>query len=60
MPRKPTDSLDIKVRPEPHEKAAFLKAAEKARQSLNQWMIQAAVERAEREGIPVDRKRAAR
>ena len=60
MARAPTPKGDIKVTPELHEKTAFIKAAEKARQSLSQWMIAAAVEAAERQGIPVDKKGRAR
>jgi uncharacterized protein (DUF1778 family) len=41
------------VTPETHEKAAFIEAAKRSRQSLSAWMIQAAVERAERQGVAV-------
>ncbi|HVZ88066.1 MAG TPA: hypothetical protein VHG72_13930 [Polyangia bacterium] len=53
MPRAPTQKGDIKVLPEPHEKAAFIEGSRRARQSLSAWMIQAGVERAERQGIVV-------
>jgi len=51
MARKATDIPDIKVRPTKQEKLLFLKASEMARQSLNQWMIAAALEKAERDGV---------
>lgn len=55
MARPPSKEGDIKVRPKPHEKAVFIEAAEKARQTLGAWMMQAALERAERQGlVPVD------
>ena len=50
MARKATDIPDIKVRPTAPEKRLFLKASEAARMSLNQWMIQAALEKIERDG----------
>jgi predicted HicB family RNase H-like nuclease len=53
MPRPPTDSPDIKVRVTPNVKAAFVEAAEKARQSLTQWMIQAGEERVARQGVKI-------
>jgi uncharacterized protein (DUF1778 family) len=56
MARPPTEEGDIKVAPEVHEKRAFIKASKAARQSLSQWMIQAAIERAERQGVPVEKK----
>jgi uncharacterized protein (DUF1778 family) len=55
MARQPSQVGDIRVSPRSEEKAAFVKAAAGARQSLNQWMIQAAVERAEREGVRIKR-----
>lgn len=36
---------------ERHEKAVFIEASVKARQSLSQWLIQAGLERAERQGL---------
>jgi len=57
MSRSATPKGDIKVLAEPHEKAIFIAAAEQARQSLTQWMIQAGLERAERQGIKADKKR---
>lgn len=46
-----TDSPDIKVRVQTHEKTLFVKAADLARQSLTQWLTQAGIERAERQGL---------
>lgn len=43
----------MKVSPLPHEKAAFIEAARRARQSLSQWIITAGVAQAERQGVPV-------
>lgn len=43
----------MKVTPLPHEKAAFIEASKRARQSLSQWAVQAMVERAEKQGVPV-------
>jgi|GEM_PF-6602195 len=40
---------EIKVRPTPKEKADFEAAATRARQSLNQWMIAAGLEKLARE-----------
>lgn len=37
--------------PERHEKAVFIEASQRARQSLSQWLIQAGLERAERQGL---------
>jgi len=56
MARSATPKGDIKVTPEPHEKAVFIAAAEQARQSLTQWMIQAGLERAERQGLKPKRQ----
>lgn len=55
MPRPASEEGDIKVTPEVHEKRAFIKAAALARQSLTQWMIQAGIERAERQGVAVEK-----
>lgn len=43
----------MKVTPALHEKTAFIEASRRARQSLNQWAVQAMIERAVREGVPV-------
>jgi uncharacterized protein (DUF1778 family) len=61
MGRSPTTAGDIKVRPQEFEKAAFIEAARRRRQTLNQWMIAAAVEEARRQGVAVEEpKRKAR
>jgi len=60
MARAATEEGDIKVTPEVYEKRAFIKAAALARQSLTQWMIQAAIERAERQGVAVEKPRGRR
>lgn len=54
--RAPTDSPDIKVRVLPHEKALFVKACELARQSLTQWMTQAGIERAAKQGLRLPKR----
>lgn len=59
MARTPSQAGDIRVSPRTEEKAAFIKASAAARQSLNQWMIQAGIERAEREGVRVRRPKSA-
>lgn len=51
---------DIKVTPQPPEKAAFIKAAAAARQSLSQWMIAAAVKAAAEQGFPVEKPKGGR
>jgi uncharacterized protein (DUF1778 family) len=56
MARPPTEEGDIKIVPEVHEKRAFIKAATAARQSLNQWMIAAAIKAAAEQGFPVEKK----
>lgn len=43
------ESTRINLRPEPEVKAAFDQAATAARQSLNQWMITAGLEKVERD-----------
>lgn len=43
----------MKVTPLPHEKAAFIEASKRARQSLTQWAVQAMVDQAERQGVAV-------
>lgn len=57
MARRATSKGDIKVLPQVHEKAAFIKAAAAARQSLSQWLIAAAVKAAEEQGFPVEKKK---
>jgi uncharacterized protein (DUF1778 family) len=47
----------MKVRPSAEEKALFERAAEKGRRSLNQWVIVACLEKAERDGVTVEEKR---
>lgn len=49
--RAPTPDGDIKVIPQRHEKVVFIDASKQARQSLSQWLIQAGLERAERQGF---------
>ncbi len=57
MARAPNPKTpDIKVLVPPAEKAAFIKAAAAARQSLSQWMIAAGVKVAEEQGFPVAKK----
>lgn len=57
MPRPPTEEGDIRVSPEPHEKRVIIKAAAAARQSINQWMIAAALKAAAEQGFPVEKKK---
>lgn len=51
MPKKTTE---IKVRPSESEKALFERAAEADKRSLNQWVIVACLEKAERAGLGLD------
>ena len=60
MARTPSEKGDIRIIPEVHEKRVFIKAAEAARQSLNQWMIAAAVKAATEQGFPVEKPRGRR
>jgi uncharacterized protein (DUF1778 family) len=45
---------EVKVRPTSQEKELFELAAEKSRRSLSQWMIVAALEKAERDGVRLE------
>ena len=53
VPKLPTKEGGIRVLTEPHEKAAFIEAAKKARQSLSAWVVSACVREAERQGVVV-------
>lgn len=58
MPRKAMTSwTEIRVRPSPEEKALFELAAERNKRSLNQWVIVACIEKAERDGVTFEEKR---
>jgi hypothetical protein len=48
------------VIPQRHEKAVFIDASKHARQSLSQWLIQAGLERAERQGFMPKGKKGAK
>lgn len=51
--RPPSKEGDLKVLTQPHEKAAFIEASRRARQSLSAWVVSACVREAERQGIVV-------
>lgn len=53
VPKLPTKEGGIRVLTEPREKAAFIEASRRARQSLSAWVVSACVEKAERQGVPV-------
>lgn len=54
---KQLDKAETKVRLTHGEKEWFERAAETSRRSLNQWLIAAAAEKAERDGVPREEKR---
>jgi len=54
---------DMKIRPTPEQKRLFEKAAEEAKPvklSLTQWVIAACIEKAERDGVTMPKRKAAR
>jgi uncharacterized protein (DUF1778 family) len=56
VPRK-AEKAETKLRMSPEEKERFERAAEASKRSLNQWLIVAGVEKADRDGVPLSEKR---